>query len=278
MDIFLNKLKARLQGEGLTGYEVKVTDLRKDQNKTVNIAEVKYGPLYARIVPVTDDHRLLNAEVYTHKMTRAKLTHVSQDMLSDALVAYARESAQGNVVDHLHAKSKEPYTRIAAEVEEVNDEEIDAMIEQLRDELSDKNVRGQMPESDSDEMEEWDAKTEYKHIVKGTFPKDEPKVETEKRPVKTNVEAQSPADGVVKWHGDGLEAAESAEDFRDALIEAKRQQLSECRITKDPNAIKDVLPAGMKLNLDKDGNVCITPKSVATRKVVRHPYGFSRPQ
>src|SRR5262249_10191889 len=142
----------------------------------------------------------------------------------------------------------------------------------------DKEVRGQMPESDSDEMEEWNAQNEYKRHVVSTFPKEEPKVETEKRPVKTNVEPQSPADGVVKWHGDGLEAAESAEDLRDALIEAKKKQLAECRITKDPDAIKDVLPVGMKLNLDKNGNVCITPKTVATRKVNRHPYGFAKPQ
>jgi len=171
MDIFLNKLKARLQGEGLTGYEIRVTETRKTESKTVNIAEVIYGPLYARIVPVTDDHKLLNAEIFNHKMTRAKLTHVSQDMLSDALVAYAKESAKENVVDRLTVKGKEPITRTAADENELTPDEIDRLIDELRDDIANADKRGQYKEPDTDQMEEHDPASAYKKHVVSTFGK-----------------------------------------------------------------------------------------------------------
>jgi hypothetical protein len=197
MDIFLKKLSRRLQAEAIDGTEVKFEDLRNDQDKVVNIATIALGPqLYARIFPVTDDYKLLNAEVFTHKMRRAKLTHLSQEMLIDALVAFAKEGARPTPVQQLKSKSIEPYTRVKADEDAPTEKELDDLINKIDAELGDRGEESQEVEGDRDE----EIKDAIKNIVK-TFPKDKEQIEGKKTPEKINVSQQSfEKDSKINWN------------------------------------------------------------------------------
>lgn len=221
MDRILKKIKSRLETEGIADEaDVKFTDFRVDQNKTVYIAELKCGPLYVRIIPQCDYNKMFSLEVYTHGAERTKVTDIGEDYLVDSIIYFAREAYRPSYKDKAHGKALEHYDRIDADENELSEEKLDALIKKL--ELGMYN--GEMKEPDTDEMT--DSPESNKNVVK-TFPTDS-KLELSSMPHKVynkgggELPKNVPKDGIVKCKGADTEDLPTKAEDEEDLWEKER--------------------------------------------------------
>ena len=207
MDRILKKLAQRLKSNVIEGVEIRFTDFRIGESKTVSVAELFANPLYVRFYPVDDQHRLFNVEVYSNMERRSKITHSSPEKLEEDLFNYIKEAKRGTTVQRLKSKAMEPIERELADIEMPTDAELDALIDEIDKDLHD---RGNLSQKiDGDQCK--DAVVSKTHTVK-TFPTGEKLELGEKTPKKTNVvKTTLEKDGVIKTFAVGSRLKEVKE-------------------------------------------------------------------
>jgi hypothetical protein len=208
MDVFLKKLAATMKARGVgDGAEVKMKEIRHDEDKNVYQCDIKYKNLYFSIHPVDDENRLLNIYWQRDKTTLEPLTHVSQELAIEFVRSQVEQMDRPTYANKAYSKGLEPVLRKSADVDELDDNQLDRALEELLAELEETERKSGMKTPDTDEMTE---PSIYKKNMVQSFGKDNPKIEGTKTPTKTNVSQQSfEKDSLVNWNKETKEAEAS---------------------------------------------------------------------
>ena len=228
-------------------------ELKPDRNNNITLI-VRDGLLSFQLTKISDNtiapqdesklYMIWNGTVTRNQSDQnngrdldSKVVHASVAYLLNWIEQHLNQINTPNYTQHAYAKAAEPYTRVAADEGEkqVSDTEIDKAIEELKHEFMSSEIW-----EDGDQT--WNADEMYRKNVVKTFPKDEPKVEGEKRPAKSYLKDQGalpanpPKDSVVNWN--------------------KGEKLNE----------------GVRLVLNENGEVMAVPSSKTNQSVQRnHP-------